>query len=216
MDSSVIQSIFSFMTNNIFIIIYLFAIIEVILVVLIFILMRSHEMILLDVSDNLLKGFKDAPDKDSSQSVHDKIQSALDFINEKISTNHKFKAEFAKNANMVTRRSFYDRHYKIEIFASVMSTIVQVFPLLGILGTILAIAQTALSGTETIDVATLSSAFVLGMNTTILGITLSIIFMIIESTFQPKIERIISESYYYKQIVSRINLSTNELSQEND
>ncbi len=171
-------------------------------------------MTLLDVSDNLLKGFKDAPDKDSSQSAHDKIQAALDFINEKISTNHKFKAEFAKNANLVTRRAFYDRHYKIEIFASVMSTIVQVFPLLGILGTILAIAQTALNGSQTIDVSTLSSAFVLGMNTTILGITFSIIFMIVESTFQPKIERIISESYYYKQIVSRINLSTKELAQD--
>jgi len=202
------------MTNNIFIIIYLFAIVEIVLVVLIFFLMRNHEMILLDVSDNLLKGFKDAPDKDSSQNVHDKIQSALDFINEKIASNHKFKAEFAKNANMVTRRSFYDRHYKIEIFASVMSTIVQVFPLLGILGTILAIAQTALNGSTTIDVSSLSSAFVLGMNTTILGITLSIVFMIIESTFQPKIERIIAESYYYKQIVSRINLSTKELAEE--
>ena len=206
MDSSLIQSLFNFMSNNIFFIIYLFAAVEIYLIVSIFFLMKRHEMILVDVSDNLLKGFKDAPDYDSSQNIHEKIQSALDFINHKISTSKEFKTEFAKNANTISRRPFYSRHYKIEIFASVISTLVQIFPLLGILGTILAIAETAFENGSQLDVSSLSSAFVLAMDTTILGITFSIIFMVIESTFQPKIERIISESLYYKQIVSRINL----------
>ncbi len=175
------------------------------MVVSIFLLMKKHENILVDVSDNLLKGFKDAPDYDSDQNVHERIQAALDFINHKISANEDYRVEFAKNANTISRRPFYSRHYKIEIFASVISTLVQIFPLLGILGTILAIAQTAFNN-GAIDVSSLSSAFVLAMDTTILGITFSIVFMVIESTFQPKIERIISESLYYKQLVSRINI----------
>lgn len=205
MDSSLIQNLFTFISNNIFAIIYCFAAIETYLVVSIFLLMKKHENILVDVSDNLLKGFKDAPDYDSDQNVHERIQAALDFINHKISANEDYRVEFAKNANTISRRPFYSRHYKIEIFASVISTLVQIFPLLGILGTILAIAQTAFNN-GAIDVSSLSSAFVLAMDTTILGITFSIVFMVIESTFQPKIERIISESLYYKQLVSRINI----------
>ena len=169
-------------------------------------MMKKHEMVLVDVSNNLIKGFKDAPDYDSTQNIHEKIQSTLDFINQKITTDEQFKSEFAKNASTISQRPFYSRHYKIEIFASVISTLVQVFPLLGILGTILAIAQTAFEK-GAIDVSSLSSAFVLAMDTTILGITFSIVFMIIESTFGPKIERIITESLNYKQIVTRINMS---------
>ncbi len=193
------------MSNNIFFIIYGFALLEVYLIVSIYLMMKKHENVLMDVSDNLLKGFKDAPDYDSTQNIHEKIQAALDYINHKVATNDEFKTEFAKNASTVSRRPFYARHYKIEIFASVISTLVQVFPLLGILGTILAIAQTAFEK-GAVDVSSLSSAFILAMDTTILGITFSIIFMVIESTFQPKIERIITESIYYKQIVAKINM----------
>ena len=207
MDSSLIQNLFNFMTNNIFMIIYVFAVVEIYMVVQIFLMMRKHELVLLDVSDNLLKGFDDAPDKDSTQSNHDKIETALTFISTKISTNPELKATFKKNATNVGQRSIVGRHYKIEIYASIMSTLVQVFPLLGILGTILAIAQTAFQSGGQIDVSSLSNAFVLAMDTTILGISFSILFMVIESTFQPKIERVINESSEYKQIVSSIQLS---------
>ena len=206
MDTSLVQNLFNFMSNNIFGIIYVFAAVEIYLIVAIYYMMKKHEKVLVDVSNNLTKGFKDAPDYDSTQNVHEKIQTSLDFINNKITTDEEFRDQFAKNANKISQRPFYSRHYKIEIFASVISTLVQVFPLLGILGTILAIAQTAM-GKGAIDVSQLSSAFVLAMDTTILGITFSIIFMVIESTFGPKIERIITESLNYKQIVTRINMT---------
>ncbi len=207
MDSSLIQNLFNFITNNIFFIIYAFAIVEIYLVVNVFLMMRKHELVLADVSDNLLKGFSDAPDSDSSQSIHERIESALDFISTKVTSDPEHKKDFMKNAKKVSQRPFYSRHYKIEIYASVMSTLVQIFPLLGILGTILAIAQTAFQSGGQIDVSSLSNAFVLAMDTTILGISLSIIFMIIESTFQPKIERVINESSDFKRIVSSIHLS---------
>lgn len=207
MDTSLIQTLFNFITNNIFPVIFIFASVEIYLIINIFLMMKKHEQVLIDVSDNLLKGFSDAPDKDSDQNVHERIEAALDYIEHKISSTPTLKKEFAKNANQVSQRPFYSRHYRIEMFASVMSTLVQIFPLLGILGTILAIAQTAFQSGGQIDVSSLSNAFVLAMDTTILGISFSIIFMLIESTFQPKIERVINESSEYKRIVSSIHLS---------
>lgn len=195
------------MTKNIFFIIYGFAIVEIYLVINVFVMMRKHQTTLVDVCDNLLKGFQDAPDKDSNQSSHEKIETALDFISTKIADDAESRVAFGKNATKISQRSVFGRHYNIEIFASLMSTLVQVFPLLGILGTILAIAQTAMSGGGQIDVTSLSSAFVLAMDTTILGISFSIFFMIIESSFQPKLERIINESAEYRQIISKIKLS---------
>lgn len=205
MDQS-LHSLFNILTNNIFLIIYLFAAVEVYLVGSIFFMLRRHENVLLDVTDNLLKGFPDAPDKDSNQHVHEKIQGALIFITNKMSSNSLVKNDFGKNAEKINERPFYNRHYRIEIFASVMSTLVQIFPLLGILGTILAIAQTALKPGAAIDPSALSNAFVLAMDTTILGITFSIIFMVIESSFQPKIDRIIFESGEIRRILSNIYL----------
>ena len=207
MDSSIIQTLFNFITNNIFPIIYGFAFVEIYLVVNVFLMMKKHETALIDVSDNLLKGFEDAPDKDSTRSTHEKIEAALEYIIDKIGSNPELKEKFIKNASRISQRSIYSRHYKIEIFASVMSTLVQVFPLLGILGTILAIAQTAFQSGGDIDVSTLSNAFVLAMDTTILGISFSILFMVIESTFQPKIERVINESMDYRHIISKIHLA---------
>ena len=207
MDSSLIQSFFNFMTNNIFYIIFGFAIVETYLVIAIFKMMKDHGKVLVDVSDNLLKGFADAPDRDSTQSIHEKIEASLEFISHKMVVEPKLKEEFVKNASKISQRPIYSRHYKIEIYASVMSTLVQVFPLLGILGTILAIAQTAFQNGGQVDVSSLSNAFVLAMDTTILGIAFSVVYMVIESTFQPKIERVINESNEYRQIISKIHLS---------
>lgn len=209
MDSSLVQNLFGYLTDNIFAIIYAFVLVEAYLVGSIFFMLRKHEGKLLDVADNLCKGFSDAPDRDSTQKPHEKIQSALQFINNKIAADNSVKMSFRKNAEKIHERNIYNRHYKIEIFASVMATLVQIFPLLGILGTILAIAQTAL-GTGTIDVSALSNAFVLAMDTTILGITFSILFMVIESGISPKIERAIVESEEYRRILSNIYLDNNQ------
>ncbi len=202
-----LYGLFNILTNNIFLIIYGFAAIEIYLIASVFFMLKKHQMVLLDVTDNLLKGFSDAPDKDSTQHVHEKIQSSLQFITNKLSSHPEMKKDFHKNAERINERPFYNRHYTIEIYASIMSTLVQIFPLLGILGTILAIAQTSFQPGATIDVSALSNAFVLAMDTTILGISFSIIFMVIESTFQAKIERVIFESSECRRILSTIYLS---------
>lgn len=210
MDSSLIQTLFQAIANNIFVIIYLFVFIETVLAIGIFMLLKKHELVLLDVSDNLLKGFRDAPDKDSTANVHDNFQRAIDFMKYKISNDPSMKKAFSENAKGLSQRSVFGRYYNIEIFASLLSTIVQIFPLLGILGTILAIAQTAFQNGGQVDVASLSNAFVLAMDTTILGIFFSILFMVIESALAPKIERIINESLEFRQIIANIQLSNHK------
>ena len=207
MDSSVIQTLFNFITNNIFAIIFIFAGIEIFLVCMISMMTKKHEIVLSDVCDNLMKGFTDAPDKDSDQTVNERIQASLDFIRRKVGQEPEVKYEFAKNAKNISKRPLYTRHYKIEMYTSVMSTLVQIFPLLGILGTILAIAQTA--GGGKVDVSALSNAFVLAMDTTILGIGFSIIFMVAESILWPKVERVIHESSNFKKIVTDVSTSSN-------
>ncbi len=207
METSFVQSLFSFLTDHIFSFIYGFAALEFYLIVSLFFMLRGHEKTLVDVADNLLKGLGDAPDRDSSQHGHEKIQAALQFIGNKISRNAEFREVFAKNAARINERPVYNKHYRIEIFASVIATLVQIFPLLGILGTILAIAQTALGPGTQVEVSALSNAFVLAMDTTILGITFSIFFMMLESIFAPKIERVVSESTEYQNLLSSIYLT---------
>lgn len=207
MDSSLIQTLFGAITNNIFGIIFLFVAVETIIAVTIIYFMKNHEKTLLDISDNLIKGFKDAPDKDSTMNVHDRFQNTLDFMKYKVASEEKHRKDFAENARGLGQRSVLGGHYKIEVLSSLMATIVQIFPLLGILGTILAIAQTAFQSGGQIDVSSLSNAFVLAMDTTILGISFSILFMIIESGLSPKIERIINESLEFRKIITNIQLS---------
>lgn len=207
MGSTFIQSLFSVLTDHIFLIMYVFAVVEIYLVANVYLMIKRQEERLLDAADNLLKGFQDAPDRDSSRHTHETIQASLQFIDKKIAVDKDARESFKQNAGRVVERPAYGRHFKIEIFASVMSTLVQVFPLLGILGTILAIAATAFEPGSQIDAASISSAFVLAMDTTILGITFSIFFMVIESTFQPKIERVITESNEYRRILSNIYYS---------
>jgi biopolymer transport protein ExbB len=206
MNAGLIQTVISAITANIFPIIWAFVLVETVLVITIIVLMKRHEGRLVDIADNLIKGFPDAPDKDSTQNVHEKIQAILQFVRNKIVSNFEFKTQFKQNVSKLHERPIYGRHYNIEICASIMSTLVQVFPLLGILGTILAIAQTAVPGAQ-IDSTALSKAFVLAMDTTILGILFSILFMVIESALHPKIERVISESKEYREILSSLYLS---------
>jgi biopolymer transport protein ExbB/TolQ len=171
-------SLFDFMSQYIFHVIYILAAIEVYLTASVYFMIQGTR--LSDATENLIKGFHDAPDVDSSLKLNEKVESSLRFITNKIQVDPAAKEVIRANAGKLTERSADNRYFGIEISASIMSTLVQVFPLLGILGTILAIAGTTV-GTEAIDPTKLTTAFVLAMNTTILGIGFSILFMVVES-----------------------------------
>ena len=200
------ESLFDFMSQYIFHVIYILAAVEVYLTASVYFMIRRQGVRLSDATKNLVKGFNDAPDVDSSLKLSEKVESSLRFITNKIQVDPGAKETIRENAGKLTERSADNRYFGIEVSASIMSTLVQVFPLLGILGTILAIAGTT-AGTEFIDPAALTTAFVLAMNTTILGIGFSILFMVIESAMYPQIERIITDSKNYKDVVTSVYLS---------
>ena len=200
------ESLFDFMSQYIFHVIYILAAVEVYLTASVYFMIRRQGVRLSDATKNLIKGFNDAPDVDSSLKLSEKVESSLRFITNKIQVDLGAKETIRENAGKLTERSADNRYFGIEVSASIMSTLVQVFPLLGILGTILAIAGTT-AGTEFIDPAALTTAFVLAMNTTILGIGFSILFMVIESAMYPQIERIITDSKNYKDVVTSVYLS---------
>jgi biopolymer transport protein ExbB/TolQ len=199
-------SLFDLMSYYIYYVIFILAAVEVYLTASVYFMIRRQNMRLSDATENLIKGFNDAPDVDSTLKLAEKVESCLRFITNKIQVSPEAKKIIRENAGKLTERSADNRYFGIEISASIMSTLVQVFPLLGILGTILAIASTT-AGTEPIDPSKLTIAFVLAMNTTILGIGFSILFMVIESIMYPQIERIITDSKNYKDVVTSVYLS---------
>lgn len=201
-------SLFNLLTEYITVIIYVLAVIEAGLTITIFWLIRAQGIRLKDATDNMVKGFVDAPDKDSSLSLHEKIESSLRFIANKIQVDPHSKAIVRENAGKIAERSSDNRYFGIEVFGSMMSTLVQVFPLLGILGTILAISgETVVGDSTALDPQALTSAFVLAMNTTILGIGFAILFMLVESVLQPRIERTIVDSKNYKNVLTSVYLA---------
>jgi biopolymer transport protein ExbB/TolQ len=198
-------TLFDFMSEYIYHVIFILAAIEVYLTASVYFMIRRQGTRLSDATENLIKGFHDAPDVDSTLKLTEKVESSLRFITNKIQVDPEAKEVIRANAGKLTERSADNRYFGIEISASIMSTLVQVFPLLGILGTILSIAGTTV-GSDTIDSSQLTTAFVLAMNTTILGIGFSILFMVVESIMFPQIERIITDSKNYKDVVTSVYL----------
>lgn len=199
--------IFSLLTGQITTIIYVLAVVEACLAIAILWSIRAQGIRLKDATDNMVKGFVDAPDRDSSMSLHEKIESSLRFITNKIQVEPKAREIVRENAGKIAERSSDNRYFGIEVYSSMMSTLVQVFPLLGILGTILAISSQTIGASGTLDPQALTGAFVVAMDTTILGIGFAVLFMLAESVLQPRIERTIIDSKSYKDVLTAVYLS---------
>lgn len=205
-ENEFVNTVYNFMDANIYNIMYAFALAELYLIGAIYIKLKNQANRLSDATDNLLKGFNDCPDKDSGLHLHEKIESTLRFITNKIQHDESARLIIRQNAGKLAERSAENRYFGLEMYASVMSTLVQVFPLLGILGTVIAIAKTDMkSGVAAAE--QISEAFVMAMETTILGIALSVVFMVIESALHPKIERSIGDSKEYKDVINSVYLS---------
>jgi biopolymer transport protein ExbB/TolQ len=199
--------IFSLLTGQITTIIYVVAAVEACLAIAILQSIRRQGIRLKDATDNMVKGFVDAPDKDSSLSLHEKIESSLRFITNKIQVEPEAREVIRANIGKIAERSSDNRYFGIEVYSSMMSTLVQVFPLLGILGTILAISSQTIGTSGTLEPEKLTNAFIIAMDTTILGIGFAVLFMLVESVLQPRIERTIIDSKNYKDVLTAVYLS---------
>ncbi len=158
-----------------------------------------------DALHNMVRGMSDQPERDSLRRPHDDIAAHLDFLIS--SCTNKETAERSiiwKNAKSYTSRHIDRTSYWLETLTSVLSAGIQLFPLMGIFGTILALGQTTL-GADGFSASTVSKAFVIALDTTILGILFAIIFTLIDSVVAPSVDRTIEETGRYRLLL--VNLA---------
>ncbi len=170
---------------------------------------RSRSAIMVDSLRNILKGVEGTPDYDSTKSVHDEIGAILHFIGQMKTDNSPQYAKVLANAQKQDERKLGFGSFRIETMANVGAAMVQIFPLLGILGTILAIAESAagsISESGVLDPAAVTSSFSVAMDTTILGIFFGIIFMLVDSTFQARVTELLEGSDRYRAFIDDIQL----------
>ncbi len=179
------------------------AAIEFVIFVSIFFQLNQQQKQLRDSLFNLSKGTKHFPDFDSQRGVQDDIGAYLDFVANEISSNSQDCSVIRDNARNQSMKHIERRSFRLLNAASIASAGVQVFPLLGILGTILALAGISTSP-DGFSATAISKAFVTALDTTILGMLFAIIFTIIESAITPSIERLLEESQRYRSLLSRL------------
>lgn len=196
-------SLISNLTQYMEAIIIVFAIMEAMLLVFVVIKVRQQQSRLSDSYKNLTKGFEDIPDVVSNQSLSDQCNSMAAYVERKIIVGGEQTQKLKRNAPIQLEKNSMSNTFSIEAFFSVSAAFVQIFPLLGILGTILALGQIDFSN-GTIRASDITSAFVVAIDTTILGMFFAIVFMILESRLAPTVQRIISDTSKAHNIFSRL------------
>lgn len=168
---------------------------------------QARTTIMADSLRNTLKGVSGTPDYDSGRSIHDEIGAILYFIGQLKSENQFEYEKVVANARMQDERKLGFGTFRVETMANIGGAMVQIFPLLGILGTILAIAKSAAespASTGGLDPAAVTSSFAIAMDTTILGIFFGIVYMLVDSTFQARVSELLSSSEKYGSFIDNL------------
>ena len=167
----------------------------------------SRTTAMVDSLRNTLKGIEGVPDYDSTKSVHDEIGATLNFIFQLKSEDSSQYQKVVANTQRQDERKLGFASFRIETLANIGAAMVQIFPLLGILGTILAIAQSASASVAeggVLDPSVVTSSFAIAMDTTILGIFFGIVFMLVDSTFQAKVSELMDGAEKYKEFIGSV------------
>lgn len=182
--------------------------IEALLYAVLFLQLRSRARTLLDSLKNMLKGVASAPEHDHARAVPDAIDAMLQVAARVKEQNRAEYSQMLANMRSQNVRMLDMKTFRAESLANLGAAMVQVFPLLGILGTVLAIAksaaQSAASSAENgavmaaLDPGVVTASFALAMDTTILGILAGVIFMLVDSLAQTRVTRLIEESAAYR------------------
>jgi len=183
-------------------IILLVAVYEMLLYLFLFFMTSSITRQLYDSLRNMLRGVKDPPEEDSSRSIHDQIQALLDCAESVSKNNSEDFNRLLFNIRVQNARKVDMRTYRLESWNNVATAIVQIFPLLGILGTILAIGQSMQDHGIDVDVSVIVHAFTNAIDTTIFGLVFAVFFMVVDAFFQAKANRLRSEMEKYRGIIN--------------
>ncbi|MBU1238116.1 MotA/TolQ/ExbB proton channel family protein [Myxococcota bacterium] len=194
------MQIFYWLSKYMLYIIFLFALIEVYL----FWRLRVHytqlSTRLQDSLTNMLKGIDEIADKDSSRKIHDNIDVLLDSLKTVKLGSEKGQKKLRENIVKEDQKKLDKKNHDFDVHKNVVSSGVQIFPLLGILGTIMAIGNSVAGSNATTNIDVIVRAFIMAIDTTILGILFGIIFMVIDAVFQAKSNRLSEEIEKYRDI----------------
>jgi biopolymer transport protein ExbB/TolQ len=203
----IFYSLSDFMT----LIILLCAVIEILMFYYLILNNKKLSGQLQDSLINMLKGIKEIPDKDRNRNIHDEIEVLLDTIEVvKSSSSTKEKKKLKKNIKKEDQKKIDKKIHHFDIFTNLTSSGVQIFPLLGILGTIIALGK-SISGTgQTGNMDIVMKAFILAIDTTILGIFFGIVFMVADAFSQAKTNKLKKEINQYRDITRFSRIKTKE------
>lgn len=178
------------------------AVVEMVLLVLVDKRARAQHVRLQDVYHNITKGMNDVPDVVSTQTGIDQTNALLVFIERKLSGGSKELSWVKRNISAQLEKNAINNTYPIESKFGIASTLVQVFPLLGILGTILALGNVTITD-GSLSGKDITQAFVLAIDTTILGIFFAVVFMLWESKIAVKVTRVVQCTERTIQVLSK-------------
>ena len=160
-----------------------------------------HTKRLNDFVQNLMRGFRDAPDFSSRATPAEQLTDAINFLLERAEASVADKDEISGFARELDKRSSVLRFQRIEMANELAGQIVQAFPILGIAGTLLALRPVRSDGW--VDPTTISTGFVDAIDTTLAGIALAVAGMLMHSVLSVRAERAVSNSQKIHQLIHR-------------
>ncbi len=183
-------------------IILLVAVFELVLYVVLFVTTSNRTQQLFDSLKNMLRGIKEPPEKDSSRDIHDEISVLLDCAESiRRSSSEDFK-RLLSNIQIQNSRKLDLKTHGLNCWNNVAAAIVQIFPLLGILGTILAIGQSMQGPGIKVDATVIVKAFTNAIDTTIFGLLFAVFYMIVDAFFQARANKLNGEIEKYRSIIN--------------
>ena len=151
---------------------------------------RGLECALKDSLQNMVKGTLEFPDRDSCRDIHDEVDVLLDCVEAAERQDIELTARLADTIRAQDERKVDMRTYRMECIGNVATAVVQVFPLLGILGTVLGLGASLQGGDGTAGVERIVGAFATAIDTTILGLSAAVVFMVVDALAQARISRL--------------------------
>jgi len=202
------MQIFYWLSKYMLYIIFLFALVEVYL----FWRLKTHYTMLSirlqDSLTNMLKGVNEIPDKDSMRNIHDNIDVLLDSLKMAKEGSKDDRVKLRSNIVKEDQKKLDKTNHDFDVHKNVVSSGVQIFPLLGILGTIMAIGNSVSGTNASTNIDVIVRAFIMAIDTTILGILFGIIFMVADAVFQAKSNRLSEEIEKYRDITRFSRMET--------
>lgn len=183
-----------FLVEQMTLVIVICAIVESVMFYMVNVMCRRQGIKLQDAFTNSAKGLDDVPDSRTSQSVHDRILSMSTYLERKVNDSGDDADRIKRNINaQMEKNDSYDT-FSIESLFNIGSALVQIFPLLGIFGTILALSMVDHQGAQEAFATSVISAFVVAIDTTLYGMLFAIIFMVVEARTLTRVSRILEDT----------------------